>query len=68
VIPTDVCPPTGLYATSELPLLAAATSVAPEATVTAFWKSPFRVVTPAISGWAGLCVPRVKAALLRFVE
>jgi hypothetical protein len=68
VIPTDVCPPTGLYATNELPLLAAATWVAPEASVTTFWKSLFSVVTPAISGWPALCAPRVKGAKSRFVE
>ena len=68
VIPTDVCPPTGLYATNELPLLAAATWVAPEAGVTTFWKSLFRVVTPAISGWPELCAPRVKASKARSVE
>jgi hypothetical protein len=69
VTPTVVWPPlTGRYATSELPLLAAATSVAPEATVTTFWKLLLSVVTPAISGCPALNVPSVKAVFTRFVE
>jgi hypothetical protein len=68
VTPTVVCPPTGLYAINELLLLAAATWVAPEASVTTFWKSLFSVVTPVISGWPGLCAPSVKAPKMMFVE
>ena len=68
VTPTDVWAPTGLYATSELPLLAAATSVAPAANVTTFWKSLFRVVTPAISGCPALCAPSVNGSKTRLVE
>jgi hypothetical protein len=64
-----VCPPlTGRYATSELPLLAAATSVAPAASVTTFWPLLLRVVTPAISGCPALKLPNVNAAASTFVE
>jgi hypothetical protein len=63
-----VCPLTGLYPTSELPLLAAATWVAPAAGETTFWKSLFRVVTPAISGWPELCAPSVNAPKTKLVE
>jgi hypothetical protein len=70
VTPTVVCPPlTGRNATSELPLLAAATSVAPGASVTIFWKLLLRVVTPVISGWPALKLPSVNGIPpTKFVE
>ena len=70
VMPTVVWPPViGRYATSELPLLAAATSVAPGAGVTTFWKLLLSSVTPAMSGCPALKVPSVKGiSKTKFVE
>jgi hypothetical protein len=69
-MPTVVWPPLiGRYATSELPLLAAATSVAPGAGVTTFWKLLLSSVTPAMSGCPALNVPSVKGiSKTKFVE
>jgi hypothetical protein len=69
VTPTVVCPPlTGRNATKEVARFVAATSVAPAAGITMFWKSLLRLVTPAMSGWPALKVPSVNGLNAKFCE